>query len=122
MQAYDAALLIDSAVKAVKGDLSNKDAIATALKKADFTSLRGPFKFNSNAIRSRTSISPRSRNGRTANSRPRSSKRCFRITVTATPRLRRQVRKRVTQSGGSTIMKDEIAGITRANEGIQGIS
>ena len=41
-------MLIDSAVKAVKGDLSNKDAVAAALKKADFTSLRGPFKFNTN--------------------------------------------------------------------------
>src|ERR1700692_3535442 len=48
MQAYDAALLIDSAVKAVKGDLGNKDAVAAALKKADFTSLRGGFKFNNN--------------------------------------------------------------------------
>ncbi|MGY3446544.1 branched-chain amino acid transport system substrate-binding protein [Bradyrhizobium sp. USDA 4473] len=48
MQAYDAALLIDSAVKAVKGDLSNKDAVAAALQKADFTSLRGNFKFNNN--------------------------------------------------------------------------
>jgi branched-chain amino acid transport system substrate-binding protein len=48
MQAYDAALLIDSAVKAVGGDLTNKDAVAAALKKADFTSLRGTFKFNTN--------------------------------------------------------------------------
>ena len=48
MQAYDAAMLIDSAVKAVKGDLSNKEAVSAALKKADFTSLRGGFKFNSN--------------------------------------------------------------------------
>ena len=48
MQAYDAAMLIDSAVKGVKGDLSNKDAVASALKKADFTSLRGGFKFNTN--------------------------------------------------------------------------
>jgi branched-chain amino acid transport system substrate-binding protein len=48
MQAYDAAMLIDNAVKAVKGDLSNKDAVAAALKKADFTSLRGGFKFNTN--------------------------------------------------------------------------
>ncbi|WP_407179242.1 ABC transporter substrate-binding protein [Bradyrhizobium sp. STM 3562] len=48
MQAYDAALLIDSAVKATNGDLGNKDAVASALKKADFTSLRGSFKFNSN--------------------------------------------------------------------------
>ena len=48
MQAYDAALLIDSAVKSVKGDLSNKDAVASALRKADFKSLRGGFKFNNN--------------------------------------------------------------------------
>ena len=47
-QAYDAAMLIDSAIKGVKGDLSNKDAVAAALKKADFTSLRGSFKFNTN--------------------------------------------------------------------------
>jgi len=48
MQAYDAAMLIDSAVKAVKADLSNKDAVAAALKKADFASLRGGFKFSAN--------------------------------------------------------------------------
>ena len=48
MQGYDTAMLIDSAVKAVKGDLSDKDALSTALKKADFTSLRGGFKFNTN--------------------------------------------------------------------------
>jgi len=48
MQAYDAAMLIDSAVKAVKGDLGHKEAVAAALKKADFTSLRGSFRFNTN--------------------------------------------------------------------------
>jgi branched-chain amino acid transport system substrate-binding protein len=48
MQGYDTALLIDSAVKALKGDLTNKDAVSAALKKADFTSLRGDFKFNVN--------------------------------------------------------------------------
>jgi branched-chain amino acid transport system substrate-binding protein len=48
MQGYDTALLIDSAVKAIKGDLTNKDAVAAALKKADFASLRGNFKFNVN--------------------------------------------------------------------------
>jgi branched-chain amino acid transport system substrate-binding protein len=47
-QAYDAAMLIDSAVKAVKGDLTNKDALRAALMKADFKSLRGGFKFNTN--------------------------------------------------------------------------
>ena len=47
-QAYDAAMLIDSAIRALKGDLSNKEALAAALKKADFASLRGGFKFNTN--------------------------------------------------------------------------
>jgi branched-chain amino acid transport system substrate-binding protein len=48
MQAYDAAMLIDSAVRAVQGNLSNKDAVRAALKKADFKSVRGAFKFNVN--------------------------------------------------------------------------
>ena len=47
-QAYDAAMLIDSAVKAVGGNLANKDALRTAIRKADFKSLRGDFKFNVN--------------------------------------------------------------------------
>jgi branched-chain amino acid transport system substrate-binding protein len=50
MQAYDAAALIDSAVKAVGGKLDNKDALRAAIKKADFKSVRGPFKFNSNGF------------------------------------------------------------------------
>jgi branched-chain amino acid transport system substrate-binding protein len=48
MQAYDAAMLIDSAVRAVKGNVSDSKALSAALKKADFKSLRGPFKFNVN--------------------------------------------------------------------------
>jgi len=47
-QAYDAALLIDSALKQTKGDTANKDALRAAMMKADFQSLRGGFKFNSN--------------------------------------------------------------------------
>jgi branched-chain amino acid transport system substrate-binding protein len=47
-QAYDAALLIDSAVAAVNGDLSDKDAVRTALRAADFASTRGNFRYNSN--------------------------------------------------------------------------
>ena len=47
-QAYDAALLIDSAVRAVGGNLGNKDALRAAMMKADFKSLRGGFKFNTN--------------------------------------------------------------------------
>ncbi len=48
MQAYDTALLIDSAVKATGGKLGDKDALRAAMKKADFKSLRGNFKFNTN--------------------------------------------------------------------------
>ena len=50
MQAYDAAQLIDSAVKAVGGKLADKDALRAAIKKADFKSVRGPFKFNTNGF------------------------------------------------------------------------
>lgn len=47
-QSYDAARLIDSALAKVKGNLSDKPAFATALKAADFASVRGAFKFNNN--------------------------------------------------------------------------
>lgn len=48
MQSYDAALLIDSAVKAVKGDLSDRKALALAMRAAKFPSVRGPFAFGTN--------------------------------------------------------------------------
>jgi branched-chain amino acid transport system substrate-binding protein len=48
MQAYDAAMLIDSAVRSLKGNVTDTKAVSAALKKADFKSLRGPFKFNTN--------------------------------------------------------------------------
>jgi len=47
-QAYDAALLIDGALKATKGNTADKDALRAAMMKAPFTSLRGAFKFNTN--------------------------------------------------------------------------
>lgn len=47
-QAYDTAMLIDSAVRAVGGKVEDKDALRKALRKADFASVRGPFKFNTN--------------------------------------------------------------------------
>ena len=49
-QTYDAAYLIDSALKATKGDMSNKDALRKAMEKADFKSVRGNFKFGNNHI------------------------------------------------------------------------
>ncbi|MGY4304367.1 branched-chain amino acid transport system substrate-binding protein [Bradyrhizobium sp. USDA 4369] len=49
-QAYDAAQLINSAVVAVKGDTSKKDAMKAEMEKANFKSLRGAFKFGNNHI------------------------------------------------------------------------
>jgi len=48
MQAYDAAMLIDSAVKAVGGKVENADGLRAAMAKADFTSLRGKFRLGNN--------------------------------------------------------------------------
>ncbi|MDE3239550.1 MAG: ABC transporter substrate-binding protein [Paracoccaceae bacterium] len=48
MQAYDTAMLIDSAVAKVGGNMSDKAAVRKALEAADFTSLRGAFKFSNN--------------------------------------------------------------------------
>jgi branched-chain amino acid transport system substrate-binding protein len=47
-QSYDGILLIDSAVRAVKGNLANKKGMIAAMKKADFASTRGKFSYNSN--------------------------------------------------------------------------
>ena len=47
-QGYDAALLIDSAVRDSKGQLSDKTVVRKALQAAKFESVRGPFKFNKN--------------------------------------------------------------------------
>jgi branched-chain amino acid transport system substrate-binding protein len=47
-QSYDGILLIDSAVRAVKGDLSNKKGMVAAMRKADFKSTRGRFSYNVN--------------------------------------------------------------------------
>ena len=48
MQAYDAAQLIDSALRKVGGDMSNADALRSALEAAEFKSLRGKFAFGNN--------------------------------------------------------------------------
>ena len=47
---YDSAQLLDSALAKVKGNVANKDAFRAALKAADFTSVRGKFKFNHNQV------------------------------------------------------------------------
>lgn len=47
-QSYDAMVLIDGVVRQLKGRVDNKDALRSALRKAQFQSVRGPFKFNVN--------------------------------------------------------------------------
>jgi branched-chain amino acid transport system substrate-binding protein len=47
-QSYDGIMLIDSAVKAVKGNVKDTKAMVAAMRKANFNSIRGPFKFNNN--------------------------------------------------------------------------
>jgi len=47
-QSYDGIMLIDSAIKAVKGNLANVDGMVKEMEKADFKSLRGPFTYNVN--------------------------------------------------------------------------
>ena len=47
-QSYDSIMLIDSAVKATKGNLKDTKALVQAMRKADFPSLRGPFQYNVN--------------------------------------------------------------------------
>jgi branched-chain amino acid transport system substrate-binding protein len=49
-QTYDAAMLINSAVVATKGNLSDKDAVRKVMEKADFKSVRGKFRFGNNHI------------------------------------------------------------------------
>lgn len=47
-QGYDAAALIDSAIRAVDGDLSNKEGMRDAMRRAEFDSIRGSFAFGNN--------------------------------------------------------------------------
>jgi len=47
-QSWDAAMLLDSAIRKVKGKVGDKEAFRAALKQADFKSVRGPFRYNNN--------------------------------------------------------------------------
>jgi branched-chain amino acid transport system substrate-binding protein len=47
-QAYDTIMLLDGAVRAIGGKIEDKEAFLAALKKADFKSVRGNFRFNNN--------------------------------------------------------------------------
>ncbi|MFY9316456.1 MAG: ABC transporter substrate-binding protein [Burkholderiales bacterium] len=47
-QTYDGILLIDSAVRAVKGNLSDQKGMIAAMRKANYSSVRGKFTFGHN--------------------------------------------------------------------------
>jgi len=47
-QSYDAIMLIDSAVRATKGNLKDVKALAREMHKANYNSVRGKFQFNNN--------------------------------------------------------------------------
>ena len=47
-QSYDGIMLIDAAIRAVKGDLTNKKDMIAAMRRADYKSTRGPYKYNVN--------------------------------------------------------------------------
>lgn len=47
-QSYDGILLIDSAVRAVKGNVKDVKGMVLAMRKANFNSVRGPFTYNVN--------------------------------------------------------------------------
>jgi len=47
-QSYDGIMLIDSAVRAVKGNLNDKAGMIKAMEKADYNSVRGKYSYNVN--------------------------------------------------------------------------
>jgi branched-chain amino acid transport system substrate-binding protein len=47
-QSYDGIRLIDSAVRAVQGELANKKGMVAAMRKADYRSIRGAYTYNVN--------------------------------------------------------------------------
>jgi len=49
-QTYDAVNLINSALTAVKGDVTDKEGLRKAMEKADFHSVRGNFRYGNNHI------------------------------------------------------------------------
>src|SRR5690606_21272482 len=49
-QAYDAARLIDSALRKTNGKVTDKEAMREAIREADFESVRGKFSFNASGF------------------------------------------------------------------------
>lgn len=48
IQGYDTAQLLDAALRATGGRTGDREAVRNALRRAEFPSLRGPFRFDSN--------------------------------------------------------------------------
>ena len=87
MQAYDAAQLIGSAVKAVGGQLADKDALRAALKRPISSPCAGLSSSPIMVFPCRIFTSCGSPSAPTANSRPRSWRRCSPMLSTATPAI-----------------------------------
>lgn len=49
-QSYDSIMLIKSGVEAVNGNLKDMDGMRAAFRKANYASVRGPFKYNNNHL------------------------------------------------------------------------
>ena len=49
-QSYDSIMLIDSALRATGGDLTDADALRAAMEKADYASIRGSYRYGKNHI------------------------------------------------------------------------
>jgi branched-chain amino acid transport system substrate-binding protein len=49
-QSYDGIMLIDAAARATKGNFKDPKAVVMAMRKAEFDSIRGPFKWNVNQM------------------------------------------------------------------------
>jgi len=54
VQGYDAALLLDSAMRATNGRTGDRDAVRNALRRADFAAARGTLRFDANQMPSLT--------------------------------------------------------------------
>ena len=77
MQAYDTAMLIDSAAKALKGNVSDAKALSAALQQGGFQVAARAVQVQRQRLSDRGFLPDQGGQAfRTANSRPRSSRRC----------------------------------------------
>ena len=88
-QSYDGIMLIDSAVKAVKGNVKDTKGMVAAMRKASFDSIRGRSSTTSTTTRSRTSTCCAPTSSRAATSRCASRRPSSRSTRTRTPKTAR---------------------------------